>query len=200
MSHRLVYVIGPSGAGKDSVLHALRKIWPAPASALRAHWAPRTITREAQARGEQHETVLPATFNTLRAQNAFGLHWQANGLLYGIRTSELLGPLESGCCVFVNGSRGHLPTLLYQWPEATVVHISAPPQLLAQRLATRGREAPKDILARLHREVALNLPGNHIEICNDGPLEKAANELAKRLDQRLGTAAQKRPRFTSEVR
>ena len=183
MSQRLIYVIGPSGAGKDSVLHALRQAW---SGAAQAHWARRTITRAVQPGGEAHEAVDTPAFEQLRLRQAFALHWQANALHYGIRSAELLPPLAQGRCVFVNGSRGHLPTLLTQWPQATVVHISAPPQVLAQRLATRARESPDAIAARLQREVPLALPANHIAICNDGALAAAAEALAGQLEVRLG--------------
>jgi ribose 1,5-bisphosphokinase len=185
MSQRLIYVIGPSGAGKDSVLHALRHIWP---GTSHAHWSRRTITRAVQACGEQHEGVDIPGFERLRAQNAFGLHWQANGLHYGVRATEL-SPLHEGRCVFVNGSRGHLPTLLVAWPHATVVHISAPPPVLARRLAERGRETPQAIAARLAREMDLALPANHIAIMNDGPLQKAAEALRVQLSERLLVAS-----------
>ena len=185
MSERLIYVIGPSGAGKDSVLDTLRQTWPGAGSSLQAHWARRTITRLVQPGGEQHEAVDLPAFEQLRIRQGFSLHWQANALHYGIRNDELLAPLAQGRCVLVNGSRGHLPTLLAEWPEATVVHISAPPQVLAQRLAARGREAPGAIAARLQREVGLTMPANHIAILNDGPLRWASEALAWRLNQRL---------------
>lgn len=181
MNRRLIYVIGPSGAGKDSVLDTLRQTWPVAAN---AHWARRTITRPAQPGGEQHEAVDEATFDRLQAQKTFGLHWEANALRYGVRATELAA-LDQGHCVFVNGSRGHLPTLLIQWPEATVVHITAPPHVLAQRLAARGRETPQAIAARLQREVSVALPANHIAIQNDGPLHGAADTLAQRLNLQL---------------
>jgi ribose 1,5-bisphosphokinase len=184
MTKRLIYVIGPSGAGKDSVLHALRQTW---SGAALAHWSRRTITRPVQPDGEQHEAVDNATFEQMRLNSVLSLHWQANALNYGIRDSELLAPLAQGRCVFVNGSRGHLPTLLAKWPEATVVHITAPYQVLARRLAARGRETPEAITERLKREVNLDLPSNHIEILNNGPLGLAAKALAKKLNQRISS-------------
>ncbi len=59
MSQRLFYVIGPSGAGKDSVLQGLRQAWP---EAAAAHWSRRTITRPVQAGGKHHETVHASCF------------------------------------------------------------------------------------------------------------------------------------------
>jgi ribose 1,5-bisphosphokinase len=181
MNRRLIYVIGPSGAGKDSVLDTLRQTWP---SAANAHWARRTITRPAQPGGEQHEAVDEAAFDRLQVKKTFGLHWEANALRYGVRATELAA-LDQGHCVFVNGSRGHLPTLLIQWPEATVVHITAPPHVLAQRLAARGRETPQAIAARLQREVSVALPANHIAIQNEGSIREAADAMAKQLSKRL---------------
>lgn len=173
MSSRLVYVIGPSGAGKDSVLGRLREGWPAH---IPVHWSTRTITRPADASGEQHEAVDESTFEHLCQSHAFAMHWKANGLSYGIRREET-EPLNANRWVFVNGSRGHLPALLQKWPQATVVHISASMDVLAQRLAARGRETQEAIALRLSRAVPLELPPAALRIMNDGDLNDAASRL-----------------------
>lgn len=180
MSHRLVYVIGPSGAGKDSVLQGLRQSWP---QAEAAHWSRRTITRPLQAGGEQHEAVNALAFEQLCRQQAFAMHWQANGLSYGVRHEELL-PLQAGRWVLVNGSRAWLPQLLLDWPRATLVHIDADRDILAQRLAARGRESVEAVTARLARQVPLVLPSGAIRIDNNGPLQQAVAELQAALEQR----------------
>lgn len=185
MSRRLVYVIGPSGAGKDSVLQGLRDAWP---QASTAHWARRTITRPAEAGGEVHEAVDAATFEQLRAAGAFALHWTAHGLGYGVRQAEL-APLHERRWVFVNGSRAHLSPLLAQWPEATVVHITASPQVLARRLAARGRETEQDIAQRLAREVPVALPAGAIHIENSQTLANAVDRLRLALDRRARDTA-----------
>ncbi|MFP5466732.1 MAG: phosphonate metabolism protein/1,5-bisphosphokinase (PRPP-forming) PhnN [Gammaproteobacteria bacterium] len=177
MSHRLVYVIGPSGAGKDSVLQGLRQTWPEAAS---AHWARRTITRDAQAGGEQHEAVDADTFVQLARAQAFAMHWTANGLSYGVRHAELQA-LRQGGWVFVNGSRGWLSRLLVQWPQATVVHIGASPDVLARRLAARGRENADAVAQRLARQVTLDLPPDSIRIENNGALADAVCALQQAL-------------------
>lgn len=180
MSRRLVYVIGPSGAGKDSVLAGLRQSWP---QAAAAHWARRTITRPAQAGGEAHESVDVPTFEQLRDAGLLALHWTANGLLYGVRQTEVT-PLSEGRWVFVNGSRAHLPQLLQAWPQATVVQITATPEVLARRLAARGRESEQDISLRLARAVPVALPANAIQIHNDQELAEAVARLRLALDER----------------
>lgn len=174
---RLVYVIGPSGAGKDSVLGGLRAAWPA---SVAAHWARRTISRPVAAHGEAHEPIDADGFERLRADGAFALHWAANGLCYGVRWRELEA-LNWGQWVFVNGSRGHLPQLLCDWPTATVVHIGAAPAVLQQRLLARGRETLAAVAERLQRTLPLQLPAGSICIQNDGVLSAAVDELRARL-------------------
>lgn len=185
MSHRLVYVIGPSGAGKDSVLSGLRQVW---AETTSAHWARRTITRPAQTDGEQHEAVDTQTFEQLKFANAFAMRWEANGLSYGIRTTEVL-PIRDGHWVFVNGSRAWLAQLLQDWPQATVVHIGAAPSVLAHRLAARGRESADAVAARLQRQIDLELPAGSICIDNNGLVADAVFALQKALQERDKPAA-----------
>lgn len=185
MSRRLVYVMGPSGAGKDSVLNGLRM---SGSLLVPVYWARRTITRAAQADGEQNEAVDAATFAQLLDAEVFAMHWQANGLSYGVRHSEL-EPLALGHWVFVNGSRAYLPQLLQAWPQATVVHIGASPQVLAQRLVKRGRESNEAIHERLSRDIALNLPAHSICIDNNGQLADAVTALRQALDARMQTPA-----------
>jgi ribose 1,5-bisphosphokinase len=181
MTHRLIYVIGPSGAGKDSVLHCLSQTWT---DMPPAHWARRTVTRTVQPGGEAHESVSEAAFERLLQEQAFAMAWQANGLRYGVRCTELT-PLATGHCVFVNGSRRHLAAVQRGWPQASVVHITAPTEVLHRRLLARRREDGAAIADRLAREVALDLPPEAIRIVNDGPLEAAVLSLRNELRARL---------------
>lgn len=180
MSHRLVVVIGPSGAGKDSVLEGMRANWP---FAQPAHFARRTITRPVKPDDEQHEAVDAARFEQLLVAQAFAMHWQANGLSYGIRHGEL-APLDAGHWLFVNGSRAYLPQVLQAWPQATIVHIGASRDVLAQRLAQRGRETEDAVAKRLSRNLALYLPAHVVSIDNNGSLDSALGALQHALRMR----------------
>lgn len=185
MNRRLVYVIGPSGAGKDSLLAWLRaRLDPA----LPIHWARRTISRPAQAGGEAHESMDTAAFEQLRDQQAFALHWEANGLHYGIRHAELAA-FTAGSWVMVNGSRGYLPQVQASYPGLTVLHITASADILRQRLLARGRETAAMIEARVQRAVDLQLPsslGAVLEVRNDGALDAAGTRLLQALGQLEG--------------
>lgn len=120
---RLLYLMGPSGAGKDSLLAWLAARL-APQSGI--HLARRTITRPLREGDEQHHSVDLPTFERLHAEEAFALAWQANGLHYGIRHAEL-APLARGGRVIVNGSRAYLPEAMARFPRLAVLHVSAAP-------------------------------------------------------------------------
>ena len=184
MSRRLVYVIGPSGVGKDSVLGWLSTQTPAEPA---IHFARRTVTRPADAGGEHHEALSVDAFEQQARANAFALRWQANGLHYGIRHGQL-APLQRGQCVLVNGSRGHLPQALSAYPDMTVVHITARPDTVRQRLLGRGRETADEVEARLQRAHAFVAPPGAHGIANDGALQDAGLALLNIL-RRLDTSA-----------
>jgi ribose 1,5-bisphosphokinase len=173
--NRLIYIVGPSGAGKDSLLAWLRANLPPQAP---VHLARRTVSRPAQAGGEAHESVDLPEFESLRSRNAFVFDWSANGLRYGIRETEL-SPLQHGAWVLVNGSRAHLPQAARKFPGLTVLHITASPDTLRQRLLSRGRESAGMIEARIARAAALSCPigAGAIEIRNDGTLDAAGRQL-----------------------
>jgi ribose 1,5-bisphosphokinase len=182
MTGVLVYVIGPSGAGKDSVLRWARGHAPA---GLLVHLARRTISRPPADPSEDHEPVTPDAFRQLVAAGAFALHWEANGLGYGIRHEELAA-LDRGGCVLVNGSRADLPQARRRYPELAVAFVNASPLVLRARLLARGRETAEQIEARLARSAQLPLAGAEVDVVidNDGPLEQAGERLLRFVERR----------------
>ncbi|MGU2530394.1 phosphonate metabolism protein/1,5-bisphosphokinase (PRPP-forming) PhnN, partial [Pseudomonas aeruginosa] len=80
MTGRLIYLMGPSGSGKDSLLQAARE----PLALRGCRIVRRVITRSAEAVGEDAQAVTPAQFDTLERASAFAMSWRANGLCYGI--------------------------------------------------------------------------------------------------------------------
>jgi len=154
----LILVVGPSGAGKDTLLAAARARL---AGDPGFRFVRRVITRPADPDGENHEPVTPEAF----AARRFALHWSAHGLRYGI-PHDIEDDLASGRRVIANTSRAVITDAVARY-QARVILITAPIAVLAQRLAQRGRETEADIAARLAREVALP-PGIDTEtILND---------------------------------
>ena len=81
MTGPLVYVMGPSGAGKDSVLERARSLLSVDTPVAFAH---RYITRPADVGGENHVALTRAEFASRRAHGLFAFHWHAHGNDYGI--------------------------------------------------------------------------------------------------------------------
>ena len=174
----LVVVVGPSGAGKDSVIgFALGAL----AGRSDIHRVRRVITRAEDAGGEDHEAVSPAEFKQRNFAGAFAVSWHAHGLDYGIPV-EAVGRLRNGEILIANGSRAALSRFRKVFGRLTVVNITASPEVLASRLAARGRESREEILARLQRRVPDIVDGLDVmTIDNSGPLEQAGARFAELL-------------------
>lgn len=181
MNKRLLYIMGPSGAGKDSLLAWLKtRLRPqAP-----VYFARRTIDRPVQSGGEQHESVDTSNFGHLRDLGAFSMHWKANGLQYGVRHTEIAG-LRRDQWVMVNGSRAFLPHALLQFPGMTVLHITAGAEVLRARLLARQRETLAMVEARVQRTIAFQTPSDCrlLEIYNDTSLDAAGTNLMQSLNR-----------------
>jgi ribose 1,5-bisphosphokinase len=171
-AQRLIVVVGPSGAGKDSVLRG----WHASLGRAAPAVARRVITRAPDG-SEPHEAVTPGDFADLRGRGVLATWWRAHGLDYGVRRSEL-APLADGRWVVLNGSRAHLGVLRTQAPGVRVISVSAPADLLASRLAARGREDAAARDARLAR--AFDGPVHaDLSLVNDGDLGECVAALAR---------------------
>jgi ribose 1,5-bisphosphokinase len=174
---RLIYVIGPSGAGKDSLLEWVRIRLPAD-SGVRV--ARRTITRQASAGGEDHIAATDAQFDEALARGEFAMHWRANGHRYGVGR-EIEQWLADGRSVVVNGSREYLTVAKVKFPQLEAVHVVAPAAVLEARLARRSRERPDEAARRLERNAQLPDAAREaaLLLVNDGPIEIAGSRLAE---------------------
>ena len=161
-ARRIFAIVGPSGAGKDTLIRGALAARPD----LRL--VRRVITRPAEAGGEDFEGVSVEEFLIRRDRGEFALHWDAHGLSYGIPRAEVEGP---GLILF-NGSRAALPAATSVFPDLRVILVTAPDSVLAARLARRGRETAADIEARVKR-AAFTLPDGIMAdiIVNEGAPE-----------------------------
>jgi len=140
-------VVGPSGAGKDSLMDGARL---ALGPTGRYVFARRTITRPHDAPGEDHEATTPEVFERRENAGQFLSTWKAHGLSYGLPIA-LLDELEAGRDVIANGSRAVIPDLARRVPRFVVVEVTAPAEVLEARIAGRGRESGDAVRARLAR-------------------------------------------------
>ncbi len=181
----VIYVVGPSGVGKDSLLNWLyqhvQHMAPRPA----LHFAQRTITRSHENSNEQHEAVGFDEFAQLHAAGAFALQWDAHGLRYGVRHAQLV---QARGWAIVNGSRAYAAQARTLLPGLAVLHVSAPHAALRARLTSRAREDEGQLQARMVRASALRLAPleGDMHLVNAGSLDGSAREMCALIQQRTG--------------
>ena len=144
-----VLVVGPSGAGKDSVLTLARA---ATRHDERIVFPRRVITRAATG-AEDHDTVSDAQFDLAVADGAFALWWSAHGHKYGIPIAAKRA-LRAGRTVICNVSRSVVALVRDRYSAVSVVLITAPTDVLQQRLAARGRDSDGNLSKRIARNEA----------------------------------------------
>jgi ribose 1,5-bisphosphokinase len=170
----LFYIIGASGAGKDSLINHCRSQVN---GALPIVFTHRYITRPANAGGENHVSLSNEEFQLRLQHGLFALHWESHGLYYGIGI-EINTWLQAGLAVVINGSREYLNAAVERYPSIQPILIEADAELIKARLNGRGRESDESIGERIARNQQLSLKDTGIiRIQNNGAIDDAANEL-----------------------
>jgi ribose 1,5-bisphosphokinase len=170
----LFLVVGPSGAGKDTLLDAARlQLTDNPAYSFPR----RIITRPIDAGGENHIAASEEEFARLTAADALMMEWRAHGYRYGI-SADAARSLDAGTHVVANVSRSVLDEARRMYAPVRVLNVVVPVDILRDRLQARGRETEAAIEKRLQRASAYSVAGDDvITINNDGPVEAAAAAL-----------------------
>jgi len=182
----LVLIVGPSGAGKDTLIaYARRRL----ANEPQVVFPRRVVTREPDPALEDHAGVAVETFQAMLAARRFALSWKAHGLYYGV-PAEIDTAITAGSVVVVNVSREVVATARRLYAHVLAVLVTAPPHVLAHRLSRRGREGAAEIKGRLARGDA-GIPGALVTLVNDGPVERAGEELAALLLRESAAAAER---------
>jgi phosphonate metabolism protein PhnN/1,5-bisphosphokinase (PRPP-forming) len=167
---RLVLVVGPSGSGKDTLLNAARARLRGDG---RFRFPRRTITRAAEAGGEDFDAVCLEEFEARRVANRFALAWTAHGLHYGI-PDDIDRDLVRGTTVVVNVSRIVVAEARIRYTGVAAILVTADIATIARRLAARGRESAPDIARRLARVNQIEIDGPDVTIVrNNGALADA---------------------------
>ncbi|WP_434619991.1 phosphonate metabolism protein/1,5-bisphosphokinase (PRPP-forming) PhnN [Tabrizicola sp. M-4] len=166
MMGQLIAVVGPSGAGKDTLIDAARTARP---DLLIVR---RVITRPTEAGGEDFEGITEAEFTTRKTRGEFALDWRAHGLRYGLPALQIAEHL-AGRDVLFNGSRYALDAAATLFPHLRVIRVSAPSAVLRDRLLARGRETAEEIDARIAR-ASYDVPAalRVTDVVNGGPLSE----------------------------
>ena len=172
MRGTLFLIVGPSGAGKDTLIAAAR-------NRLTGGYAfpRRTITRPATPGDEDHIVQDAATFEANERAGALALSWRAHGVAYGIPAS-IEDDLARGRHVVVNVSRTIVDEARLRFRPARTILVTASPKTLHTRLIARGREDESAVAGRLDRAPLVEPDAI---IVNDGPLQAAVDALVEAL-------------------
>ncbi len=183
MTARLYYVMGASGAGKDSLLQYARDNIKGTRPILFAH---RYITRPVDAGGENHIALNQEEFSLRKNLGCFAMTWESHGFNYGIGI-EIDDWLARGVDVVVSGARGHFQEAVARYDEICPVLVAVSSEILKARLKARGREKSTKIEERLARGEAFRSLRHPqlVRIQNDGVLDEAGAVLISLL---TGTA------------
>lgn len=173
----LVYVMGPSGCGKDSLMRYARGKLDEAGDIAFAH---RYITRPPEAGGENHVALSEREFAARRRMGLFALHWRAHGRSYGVGI-EVDAWLSRGWTVVMNGSRACYPKARQRYPRLFGVLIDVSPEDLKTRLSARARESPQAIHTRLARNEWLSTIGldGAVRIRNDRSLPESGERFVR---------------------
>lgn len=174
MAGRLIYLMGPSGSGKDTILKGLRGMLGDDCHIMR-----RVVTRAESGGDDTEDVVSEEQFESMRREGRFAMHWQANDLFYGV-PSELSRHLAEGRDVLLNGSRAHYTQARTQYGNLLPVLLRVEAVLLRQRLEHRQRESENQIAARLQRNsryTRLDASDDVFVVDNSGEPEQAVMTL-----------------------
>ncbi len=145
----LLVISAPSGAGKTSLIRALRE--RDPSLALSVSHTTRT-PRPGEADGVHYHFVSAEAFADLVSRGAFLEHAEVFGRRYGTAEAEVRGRLECGEDLILEIDWQGARQVRARFPEAITIFI-LPPDLAAleQRLRGRGQDG-EEVIARRMRE------------------------------------------------
>ncbi|TDH36228.1 phosphonate metabolism protein/1,5-bisphosphokinase (PRPP-forming) PhnN [Pseudohoeflea suaedae] len=167
----LIVIMGPSGAGKDSILSLARDRLEDCDDIL---FVRRSITRPLHEDSEDFEPLNDVEFDAGLKLGRFCFHWQANGLSYALPIT-MVDHLARGGVAVVNGSRAAYRHMHAVFAETRAVLVRVEPSVLKERLRCRGREDADEIEARIERSATyLDAIVPDAVIDNSGSLEEAA--------------------------
>lgn len=179
-SGALVLVVGPSGAGKDTIMRRVHDRL-SPGSGI--VFARRVVTRAADA-AEDNQVATDETFLEALGRGGFVLDWQAHGLRYGV-PRQVCEELAQGRVVVVNVSRTVVARARSTFDRVRIVLLTAPAEIRASRISARGRDA--DAAERLAREpLPLDELRPDLTIDNAGTPEAAVDRLQRFLIDLIG--------------
>ena len=167
-------MVGPSGAGKDTLLGLAKAACAEDRSIV---FPRRVITREARPPRTMRRSA-PAPFRQALARGEYAMHWEAHGHRYAL-SRAIDDEIRAGRTVVANVSRTVIAAMRRAYADVVVVSITAPPKVLAERLAMRARGSDGKIEQRLGRTVDEAAAAPDVTIVNVSSAEYHARQFVR---------------------
>jgi ribose 1,5-bisphosphokinase len=173
---RAVLVVGPSGAGKDTLIARA-------CAACRGDTTvvfPACVVTRPPSIFEDNEFMPPSAFEQAAANGAFAIWWSAHGHMYGIPLAVDFD-IEAGRTVVCNVSRAVVGAVRERYANVVTVLVTAPREVLGTRLAARARASDASDASIAHRMSRVELADGKLRpdviINNVGEPETGARKL-----------------------
>jgi ribose 1,5-bisphosphokinase len=176
-SNLLIFVVGTSGSGKDSVMRetvAYLSTKGIPASTLK-----RVITRPSD-KNEESTYITKEEF--LKRKEEFALSWFIYDNWYGCPKDQIEAAMDQKHVLLINISRSILTKARMKFPSCRIVLITVPKDTAEIRIRKRGREDQTGLMKRLTRmKTKIEIPDPDFILQNTGDLKDTAKELGNYL-------------------
>ncbi len=169
---RFVLVVGPSGAGKDTVIAGAKAACGGDPSIV----FPRRVVTRPATEAEDHDSLSDSDFDSAFQNNMFAFWWQAHGLKYGIPQSAD-NDVRAGRTVVCNVSRGIVAEVRTRYARVDTVLVTAPADILSARLAGRSRQTDGPVALRIERNASYKDFRTDYVIENGGAVDTAVKTM-----------------------
>jgi len=146
---KFVLVVGPSGAGKDTVIAGAKAACGGDPSIV----FPRRVVTRPATDAEDHDSMSDPDFDCAVKNSMFAFWWHAHGLKYGI-PQIANNDVRVGRTVVCNVSRAIVAEVRARYARVDAVLVTAPAGILSSRLAGRSRETDGPFAQRIERNAS----------------------------------------------
>ena len=167
---------GPSGAGKDTILHGAMDLDPSLATVATAKTRP---PRRGEVHGVHHQFLSEREFDEWLAAGRFLEHATVYGHRSGVPREAVEAQLQRGKSVIIRTDVQGARTLRERLPEALLVFVTVPDaSVLRGRMLRRGTDSEADMEVRLAEAEAEMSEASWFNavIVNEDGRERAAAE------------------------
>ena len=167
---------GPSGAGKDTILHGAMDLDPSLATVATAKTRP---PRRGEVHGVHHQFLTEREFDEWLAAGRFLEHATVYGHRSGVPREAVEAQLQRGKSVIIRTDVQGARTLRERLPDALLVFVTVPDaSVLRGRMLRRGTDSEADVEVRLAEAEAEMSEASWFDavIMNEDGRERAAAE------------------------